>query len=115
MLHQHHTSSEITGYQWQKMWENFKTDARAAMRDLRAIVNRHIDQTFEMREWDALAPIVRRQPELERIIDASGPRTGWTRNQIPFFEALIKAVANPNLTELDEMLEELDNLRKKAE
>jgi hypothetical protein len=115
MLHQDRIENEITEDQWQSMRENFKMDAKLALGDLRAIVNRHIDQTFEMKEWDALAPIVRQQPELERIINASGPRTGWTRNPTPLFETLIKTVAELNTTEFNEMLEELDNLRKRAE
>jgi hypothetical protein len=49
------------------------------------------------------------------IMNESGPKTGGTRNPTPFFETLIKAVAESNVAELIEMLEELDSLRKKAE
>jgi hypothetical protein len=77
MLPQPHTSSEITDHQFWKMWENFKTDAKSTLRDLRTVVSRQFDLQFGAKEWDALCPIVRHQPNLERIIEASGPETGW--------------------------------------
>jgi hypothetical protein len=115
MLPQPHTSSEITDHQWRKMWENFKTDAKSVLGVLRTVVSRQFDLQFETKEWDALCPIVRYQPNLERITEASGPETGWIRNPTPLFETLIKAVAESNIAELIEMLEELDLLRKKAD
>jgi hypothetical protein len=111
----------LEGYPW-RIGEEGSICAKAfgsirslVLGDLRVSVNHRIDQELRIRNWDALAPIVQHQPELERIIEKSGPETGWTRNPIPLFETLIKAAAELNEAEFQEKLEELDNLRKKAE
>jgi hypothetical protein len=109
------SESEITEYEWTKMWENFKKDAKLILGELRTLMSKQIDLLLDIKEWDALTPIIQGQPRLEAIINESGPRTGWTRNPTPFFEALIKAMAEFNHTEFNEMLEEVHRLKKKAE
>jgi hypothetical protein len=107
--------NEITEFEWEKMWKDFKEDAKHVLSQLRASVSMRIDMTFDAKDWEELRPIIQGQPRLEMVINDSGPRTGWTRNPTPLFQELIRAVAEINQVDFNERLAELELLNKKAE
>jgi hypothetical protein len=107
--------SEITELEWRKLRTNFKTDAEAVLKCLRALVDMRIDMTFDAEDWEALKPIIQSQPKLEMLIRDSGPETGWIRNPLPLFQELIRAVAEINQVDFNERQKELEQLKMKAE
>jgi hypothetical protein len=115
MLSQNSVKSGITDHQWRIMWENFKSDAKHVLGDLRIAVNHKFDQEHQARSWGAVATIIKAQLELETIIAESGKETGWTRNQAPSFERLVKATVEIDELEFKSIPEELESLRRKAE
>jgi hypothetical protein len=106
---------EITEDEWRKLWTNFKKEAEATLNCLRALVNIRIDMTFEAEDWETLSPIIRSQPKLEMLIRDSGAETGWTQNPLPLFQELIRAVGKINQVDFNARLEELKQLKMKAE
>jgi hypothetical protein len=94
---------------------NFKTEAETVLSCLRALVNIRIDMTFDAEDWEMLSPIIRSQPKLEMLIRDSGAETGWTQNPLPLFQDLIQAVGKINQEDFIARLEELKQLKMKAE
>jgi hypothetical protein len=106
---------EITEDEWRKLWTNFKLEAETVLNCLRALVNIRIDMTFDAEDWEMLKPIIQSQPKLEMLIRDSGPETGWIQNPLPLFQELIQAVAEMNQVDFNARLEELKQLKMKAE
>jgi hypothetical protein len=109
------SNPEITDYEWEIMWENFRRDANLILGELRRMVSLRFDEMFGIKEWDAFCPIIQYQPRLEKTIRDSGPETGWVRNPVPLFQELIKAVAGTTDPEIREILGKLELLKQKAE
>jgi hypothetical protein len=67
------------------------------------------------KSWGAISAAVREQSILEKIIANSGATTGWTRNPIPTFERLTKAILEIDEPEFETIPLKLEVLKNQAE